>query len=473
MKNVLILGGSFNPITNEHLNIVRKVLRKLNIDEVYFLIAKNPRWKESLDVSHRLKMLKLALKNYPKYKVLDIELKSDSSVNYTYDSMKLFKTRNKKIYYIIGSDQLNKLHEWYNIDLLKDLVTFVLIRRKGYRNNKKNILKYNVLDLNIKGDETSSTLIRQYLSNNAPKEVMEYIYNHHLYLEESLKVRLDEHRFNHSLSVASLAKEIALSNNIDTNKAYIAGLLHDVAKCLPYSEASKIMHEHFSEYLNKNKSLYHQYIGSLLVQEIYHIKDKDIIEAIKYHTTANLNLATLGKIIFVSDKLDPLRGYDSSKLINLCKLNIEVGYNNCLFDNHEYLINHNVALDKESEEIYMKALKENELLLLKAINDTILDKKGENITIIDMKEHSADFSYFIICSCDNARLASTIAYEIEDKLAELNYNIKRIEGRNDNEWVLVDANDYIIHIFVKEARNKYNLEKLYSDLKRVELDENN
>ena len=467
MKRVVVLGGTFNPITNEHLNIVKKVLHKLDLDEAYFLIAKNPRWKDTLDVKHRLKMLLLALNDYPNYHILDIELKSDAETNYTYDSMLEFKKDDMEIYYIIGSDQLNQLDKWYHIDDLCELVNFVLVHRDGYEDNQDFIKKYHVLDLNIKGSEVSSTKIRQYISDDAPKCVLDYIYQNHLYIDDSLKYRLKEKRYLHSKSVASLAYDIAKSNGLDENKAYLAGLIHDVAKYMSNEELTQIMQEKYPMEMHRNINIWHQYVGSEVIQDLYHIKDKDIIEAVRYHTTAKLNLGQLGKIIFVSDKLDPLRGYDSSKLIDICKENIDIGYNLCLMDNRDYLARKKVKVDEESKKIFMEAIKENELLLLKEIYKALDEKKATDIEIIDMRQHSADFSYFIIASADNARLSKSLAYEVEDTLAKFDYPIKHIEGKNDDEWVLVDANEYIVHIFVKDARKKYNLEKLYADLDRV------
>ena len=469
MKKVLVLGGTFNPITNSHLDIVKSVSEILDIKEVYFLIAKNPRWKDTLDIKHRLNMLNLALKDYQDYKILDLEIKSNKEINYTFDTMNEFKSDDKEIYYIIGTDQLNKLDKWYKIDELKDIVHFVLVRREGYEVNTDFIKQYNVIDLNIKGSSTSSTLIREYKSKDTPKQVLDYIYDNHLYIKDSLKSLLKEKRYYHSCSVATLAKEIAHANHLDEEKCYLAGLVHDVAKYFDDKTEDRIMKERFPKYLSKNKAIYHQYIGSYVIQELYHIYDEEIIDAVKFHTTSRLNASKIGKVIFVSDKLDPLRGYDSSKLIELCKQNIDLGYIACLKDNIDYLNKHHVEIDEESRRIYMEALHEQDKLLLDVIYKTLDDKKATNIEIIDMRTHSADYSYFIIASVDNNRLCKACAYAVEDELARNNYEINHIEGKNDDEWVLVDANDYIIHIFVKDARQKYNLEKLYRDLDRVTL----
>ena len=90
-------------------------------------------------------------------------------------------------------------------------------------------------------------------------------------------------------------------------------------------------------YLQSNPLIFYRLALNHLNLNIY---DEEIIDAVKFHTTSRLNASKIGKVIFISDKLDPLRGYDSSKLIELCKQNIDLGYIACLKDNIDYLNKH-------------------------------------------------------------------------------------------------------------------------------------
>lgn len=107
---------------------------------------------------------------------------------------------------------------------------------------------------------------------------------------------------------------------------------------------------------------------------------------------------------------------------------------------------------------------ENKLNDLKKLLE---DKLASNVVALDMRQSSPYFDYFIIASVDNHRLSNALIGYVEDLCGQKDYDIKRISGR-DSDWVLIDLNDIIIHIFTSEARNKYNLEKLWSDCPTVE-----
>ena len=88
-----------------------------------------------------------------------------------------------------------------------------------------------------------------------------------------------------------------------------------------------------------------------------------------------------------------------------------------------------------------------------------------------MKENSPLNSYCIICEANSERQAKAFASLIEDELAKNNFNIHHIEGRKDNQWILVDANDVIIHIFTKEGRRNYGIDRLYVNIDEVAVEE--
>ena len=102
--------------------------------------------------------------------------------------------------------------------------------------------------------------------------------------------------------------------------------------------------------------------------------------------------------------------------------------------------------------------------VIKLLINIIDDKKGENINIIDMHNIASLASYYIICSVNSERQAFAIAHEIEKELITKNLPYNHTEGkRNDSKWILVDADDIIIHIFTKEERELYNLDLLWAD----------
>ena len=108
--------------------------------------------------------------------------------------------------------------------------------------------------------------------------------------------------------------------------------------------------------------------------------------------------------------------------------------------------------------------------MLELIIKTLNDKKGEDITAIDVSKSSPICDYFVLCSASNDRQMISLANAIDEELAKNNYNIKKIEGKG-SKWLIVDAISVIVHIFAKEERANYNLEKLWEPFPKVDISE--
>ena len=192
----------------------------------------------------------------------------------------------------------------------------------------------------------SSTDIRELHSLDVPKMVIDYIIEHELYFVKKIKSYLTIKRYLHSVSVANLAYEIAKSNNQkDCSRYFIAGILHDIGKYIAKEQENKIMEEHFPQYKDFPSPVIHQFTGSYLAETVFGTSDKEIIEAIEFHTTGHPGLSRLAKVIYASDKIEPTRGFDSTELIEAMKVNIEKGFITVLSANKDYYIEHNVPYD--------------------------------------------------------------------------------------------------------------------------------
>jgi ribosome-associated protein len=99
------------------------------------------------------------------------------------------------------------------------------------------------------------------------------------------------------------------------------------------------------------------------------------------------------------------------------------------------------------------------------------DKKAEDIKIIDISEVSVIADYFIIANGTNRSQIQALSDNVEEALGKAGCPVKQIEGYQTANWVLLDFNDVIIHIFDKENRLFYDLERIWRDGKRMELDE--
>ncbi|MCG0680067.1 ribosome silencing factor [Lactiplantibacillus plantarum] len=97
------------------------------------------------------------------------------------------------------------------------------------------------------------------------------------------------------------------------------------------------------------------------------------------------------------------------------------------------------------------------------------DKRADDIVALDVAEVSLMADYFVILSADSKRQVQAIADNIVDFVRKAGSDVKSVEGRTAGEWVLIDAGDVIVHVFQKDARAHYNLEKLWSDAPIVDV----
>ena len=101
--------------------------------------------------------------------------------------------------------------------------------------------------------------------------------------------------------------------------------------------------------------------------------------------------------------------------------------------------------------------------LANRISETIFTKKGFDVIIIDLKKLVTFTDYFVICSADSDTQVKAIADQVDKALSEEGIKCWHREGLKALNWVLMDYVDVVVHIFKKEAREFYNLEKLWGD----------
>ena len=131
-------------------------------------------------------------------------------------------------------------------------------------------------------------------------------------MRKTLMARLNKNRFAHSIGVANTAVDIAKRFNLDTEQAYVAGLLHDCARefeneQLPVEAAKRSIPIIDVEYAVP--LLLHAPIGAVMVNEVYGVDDPAVIQAIARHTVADKNMSPLDMIIYFADMIEPHRNY--------------------------------------------------------------------------------------------------------------------------------------------------------------------
>ncbi|HFO0470961.1 TPA: ribosome silencing factor [Staphylococcus aureus] len=99
--------------------------------------------------------------------------------------------------------------------------------------------------------------------------------------------------------------------------------------------------------------------------------------------------------------------------------------------------------------------------LLAIAVDAIDNKKGEDTISLEMKGISDMTDYFVVTHGNNERQVQAIARAVKEVANEQNIEVKRMEGYNEARWILIDLADVVVHVFHKDERNYYNIEKLY------------
>ena len=362
--NIVIFGGSFDPVHLGHVKIASRVAERYDAT-VYFVPAKISVWKhESVSIEDKLNMLKLAIGDNPRLKIDEFELKRKEETTYSIETVRYFKNKypNDNLYFLMGADQARSFHKWQEADELARLAKILYYPRDNIEAPIDNILKYQMQLVDGGLYHASATDIRSLSSLYLDEKVLHYIIEHELYFVKKVKSMYSSERYEHALSVARTAIEIARSNHLlfDSLLSYffLAGYLHDIGKAVPKEEQKQIMAHYYPEYIDMPEFSYHQFVGAYIAKEEFGINDSYILNAIKYHATGRKHMTNLEKIIFASDKIEPTRPYDSSKLIEAMKNNYETGFIEVLKHNRDFLLDQgkNISnpLTDECLEYYLK-----------------------------------------------------------------------------------------------------------------------
>ena len=115
----------------------------------------------------------------------------------------------------------------------------------------------------------------------------------------------------------------------------------------------------------------------------------------------------------------------------------------------------------------MEQSKEMVIIAAKALEE----KKAEDIRVIDIREISTIADFFVIANGTNQNQLQAMRDAVDEELYKAGYHTKQVEGNQNSSWVLMDYNDIIVHIFSKEDRLFYDLERMWTDGKTIALEE--
>ncbi|MDE6868321.1 MAG: nicotinate (nicotinamide) nucleotide adenylyltransferase, partial [Clostridia bacterium] len=322
---IAIFGGSFNPVHNEHINIVRAAINALKLDKVIIMPtfctpAKDGRITAT--ASERLEMCRIAFSDVERAEVSSFEIER-GGVSYSYLTCEEFAKKYPKDerYFIIGSDMLENFPLWKYPKRILNAVTLAVCARvdSGALNTAlKNFeARFNTKAqaFNYVGKNVSSTKIRALLAlgeecESLNKAVYGYINKYNVYRIPRLaeiKNLLTETRWKHTVGVAVMAAENCKRLGIGEAKAITAAALHDCAK---YLDADSPLLKGFSRPDGVPEQVLHQYSGAYVAEREFNVTDGDILNAVRYHTSGRADMSPLEKLIFLSDLLEESRSFD-------------------------------------------------------------------------------------------------------------------------------------------------------------------
>ena len=340
-----IYGGAFNPVHKGHVKLAEEVKTKAHLDKIIIMPSGVSPHKSSgglIDSSHRLEMCRLAFEGED-YIVSDLEIRR-AGKSYTVDTVTELKKiyPDDELYLIMGSDMLLCFDKWYRYKDILSMATICATTRQGdisldeLRSYSRDVLGKQTLIIDFEPFECSSTKVRNALISGedatclVPEKVLLYIIEKGLYTDEytdirkMLRAKLDDYRFIHSLGVADSARELAKIYGADEEKAYLAGLLHDVAKNIPKDEQLQMI-EKGGIILNpaekNNPALWHAMAGECYLRLNMGITDSEILGSVRYHTTGKAGMTLLEKIIYVADYISAERNYPDVDVMRDLSLN--------------------------------------------------------------------------------------------------------------------------------------------------------
>ncbi len=311
----LYFFGDFDPVNQGLLELARKEHERTGRPIVFAPLPAEKIDDTDASDEDRLAMLELALKNEPSFSIDSSYIRKDATDIYLEESLGCPANRRP----FMSEEDFGERTE---ICLDPDVVRYK--KCKPYESNCRGGRSFIAVD-----------------------PVRDYIEEKRLYYVGKLaKFLKSEHRLEHSISVARLSYQIAISNKYAwPGDAYLAGLFHDIGKHYDKAKSLEIIKKRFPSFVNNPEWSYHQTVGAYLLTSEFHVFNMNVIDGFVAHATGEAKMSTIAKIVYAADKIDPLRGYDSSAMIKECMKNIDKGFLVVLRENRKYLTQKGYKVD--------------------------------------------------------------------------------------------------------------------------------
>jgi nicotinate-nucleotide adenylyltransferase len=350
-----IFGGSFNPVHCGHFFLVDAAISKLKLDRVVMIPAFCSPFKleaENMEggANDRLDMLAAAAAGDSRVAIDDCEIRR-GGVSYTVDTIEDIAARylpDGKPALIIGDDLAADFPKWRDSKKILELADIVIVRREkpvSGNSEDKYPFTHTLLDNEIM--DISSQMIRDKIKTDqdwrslVPAGARAIIEDRRLYgykaggqfpnikfgddkecsreviirIEEEARRVLTIERFLHSRNTALLAHDLCLRFGINPKVGYLAGIAHDLAKQTDSKLLIKMVKDDglpITEIEKGKPNLLHGKAAAVLLKERFCIHNKDVLEAVAFHTSGKENMSPLAKVVYIADKVEVSRNIESA-----------------------------------------------------------------------------------------------------------------------------------------------------------------
>lgn len=364
MNPLILYGGTFNPIHQGHMALCSYLHQRFRQAEILLMPAALPPHKPTEGIAaeeHRLEMCRIAAQGVPYVTVGTYEIHQKGK-SYTIDTLRYLSKKypGRPLYLLMGSDMLLTFRQWRQWQEIGKLATLLgAMRHPGDRSALKKVQQslkedgVEVLLLDNPPKVLSSTRVRFALGQGRaddflPEGVGEYILDQHLYQEENNHLVSKEklrrlvqglvtpERYCHVLAVEEQAVYLAQKFGADPEKAARCGILHDICKNMSVQKMLQLIMD--DDIMTGNQcpssdipferqpQLLHSHAGAVYLRKELGIEDQEILDAVRYHTTARGQMSTLEKVVYLADLTSKDRTYpDVDTLRALTDQSLEKG----------------------------------------------------------------------------------------------------------------------------------------------------
>ena len=323
-----LLGGTFNPIHRAHVQMAQIARDEAALDLVLLMVAADPPHKrvdEDVPAEVRFDLVEIAISGQERMQASDLEIVRGGK-SYTLLTIQalLAQYPGAELFLIIGSDTLSELPNWYHPEEVLKLASVLCVPRVGIdQDDEKNAQmlreRYGaqIRLLSAKAEIIASTEIRKRLTAGLPLDGMlpdaveQAVYECGRYfppefraMQEKSRAALVPKRYTHVCGTMRAAARLAVLWRQDAQKARVAALLHDCAKCL-----DPVAQEVLSGDETGIAPVYHAFAGAVLAKMEYGITDETILRAIRLHTTGDWGMTEFDALIYAADLIEPTREF--------------------------------------------------------------------------------------------------------------------------------------------------------------------